>query len=53
MSKVEMKFERETKRMFRFKEEGEFGDQKIGTLYIKKDMFEKKPESIEVSIEAK
>ena len=51
MDKIELKFERETKRMYRFKEEGEFGDQKIGTLYLKKDLFEKRPDTIVVTVE--
>lgn len=49
---IAMTFERPTKRTFRFKEEAPEGEELVGTLYVKKSVFDgKEPKSIKVSIE--
>ncbi len=44
--KLTFEFEKETKNTFRFKEQG--NEQVIGTLYVQKTFFKKKPKRIEV-----
>ena len=47
-TKVEFEFERETKRKFRFKELSE--EPVMGTLYVSKDLFDERPERLEVTL---
>ena len=46
--KVKLKFERETKRTYRFQEDSETPI--IGTLYVKQSVFEERPNRLEVLI---
>ena len=44
--KVSFGYERETKRKYRFKEEGE--EPVMGTLYVSKELFDERPDRLEV-----
>ena len=47
-TRVRFKFERETKRTYRFQEEGD--PPVVGTLYVRQDAFDHRPNRIEVTI---
>ena len=44
-------YERDTKRTYRFQEQAD--DPIVGTLYVKKSVFFRRPEAVEVTIRAK
>ncbi len=46
--KVTFEFERETKRKYRFKEHAE--EPVMGTLYVSKDLFDERPDKLEVTL---
>jgi hypothetical protein len=46
--KVRFEYERETKRKYRFKEDSE--EPVMGTLYVSKDLFDERPEALEVTL---
>jgi len=46
--KIEFRFERETKRTYRFMEDSD--DPVVGTLYIQQSAFDRRPDRIEVTI---
>ena len=49
--KVEFKFDRATKNTFRFQEVAEPDSEVIGSLYVKKDVFEgKQPTSVTLEV---
>ena len=45
---VKFEFERETKRKYRFKEVAE--EPVMGTLYVSKDLFDQRPDALEVTL---
>ncbi len=45
---IRMAYERDTKRTYRFAEQAD--DPVVGTLYVKKSLFQKRPDTIEVTI---
>ena len=47
-TKLKFKFERETKRTYRFLEEAD--DPVVGTLYVKQSAFDRRPNRLEVTI---
>ena len=47
-TKVSFEYERETKRKYRFKEQSE--EPVMGTLYVSKDLFDQRPERLEVTL---
>jgi hypothetical protein len=46
--KVRFEYERETKRKYRFREDAE--EPVMGTLYVSKDLFDERPDAIEVTL---
>ena len=50
MKEVKLRFDRETKRCYRFTEDADFDKQTVGTIYVRKGVFDKKPNEITVII---
>jgi len=48
-AEVELSLDKTTKRMYRFKEEGE--ENLIGTLYLNQKIFDSEPKKIKVTVE--
>ena len=48
--KIKFVYERDTKRTYRFHEDAE--DPWIGTLYVKKTAFQRRPDAVEVTVKA-
>jgi len=48
--KIKFVYERDTKRTYRFHEDSE--DPWIGTLYVKKTAFQRRPDAVEVTVKA-
>jgi len=46
--KINTKYERETKNKFRFQEDAP--EPVMGTLYVRKDLFDERPEQLEVTL---